>query len=106
MLRPRGAEDARVYGGVGYQRCALGDLVADLAHSFDVFVIKLAEVVPDAGGLRNDVGLIAAVGDHVVRALLGAEVFAAEVPADVHQLDGVERAASLPRRSRGVRAFA
>ena len=44
-------------------------------------VVGLAEVVPDAGVARHDVGLVAAVGDHVVRALLQAQVLAAVVPA-------------------------
>ena len=48
---------------------------------------------------------IAAVGDYVVRPLLQPQVLTPVVPADVHQLDGVERAAAKPRRARGVRAF-
>ena len=33
-------------------------------------------------------------------------MLAPEIPADVHQLDRVERAAAPPRRARGVRALA
>ena len=80
--------------------------VADLAQLLDVLVVGLAEVVPDARVRRHDVRLIAAVGDHVVRALLQPQVLAAEVPADVHQLDGVERGAAAPRRAGRVRALA
>ena len=80
---------------VGHHRRALRHLVADLPHLLDVLVVGLAEVVPDRRVARHDVRLIAAVGDDVVRALLEAQVLAAEVPADVHQLDRVERA--LPR---------
>ena len=69
-------------------------------HLLDLRIRRLAEVVPDRGRARDDVGLIAAVGDDVVRALLERQVLAAEVPADVHQLHGVERAAAAPRRSR------
>ena len=52
---------------------------------------------------RHDIGLVAAVDDHVVRALVGCQVLATEIPSDVHQLDRVERAAALPRLGRGVR---
>ncbi len=37
-----------------------------------------------------------------MRSLLQPQVLAAEVPAGVHQLDGVERAATRPRRTGGV----
>src|SRR5436190_13678963 len=33
-------------------------------------------------------------------------MFAAEIPADIHQFDRVERAAATPRRTSRVRAFA
>ena len=41
-----------------------------------------------------------------MRALLGPQVLAAEVPADVHELDRVERAAAPPGGRAGVRALA
>jgi len=41
-----------------------------------------------------------------VRALRGAEMFAVEIPGDVHEFDGIERAAAVPRRHGGVRGFA
>ena len=66
-------------------------------------VIQLAEVVPDAGFRRNNVRLIAAVNDYVVRSLLQPHVLAPEIPAGVHQLDCVERTSSIPGRARGMR---
>ena len=104
--RPRRAEKARRHLGVGHHRRGLGHRVADLPQLLDVRVVGFAEVVPDARVGRHDVGLIAAVGDDVVRALLQAEVLAAEIPADVHQLHRVERRASAPRRAGRVRALA
>ena len=83
-----------------------GHGVANLAHLFDVFVIELAEVVPNTCHTRHNVRLIAAVRDHVMRSLLQSQMFAPEVPADVHQLNCIERAASLPRRAGGVCALA
>ena len=106
VLWPCRSEHARRDGRVGHHRCALGHGVADLAHLFDVFVIELAEVVPNTREARHDVGLIAAVRDHVMRPLLQSQVFATEIPADVHQLHRIERAASLPRRACRVRALA
>ena len=101
VLRPGAAEHARGQQlGAGHHRRALGDVVADLPELLDLRVGGLAEVVPDRRGARDDVRLIAAVGDHVVRALLERQVLAAEVPADVHQLDRVERAAAAPRAPR------
>ena len=85
---------------------ALRHVVADAPHVHDVVVIGLAEVIPDRGVGRHHVGLVAAVGDHVVRALRQAQMLAAEVPADVHQLHGVERALAAPGSAGGVRAFA
>src|SRR2546423_109763 len=51
-------------------------------------------------------GLISAVRDHVMRALCETEMLAAEVPADVHELDSIERASAAPRSSGCVSAFA
>src|SRR4029077_156836 len=66
----------------------------------------LAEVVPDRRVRWDDVRLVAAVGDDVMRSLLQPQMLAAEVPAGCHQFDGVERRAAAPRRRRGVRALA
>ena len=106
VLRPRGPEDARLDGGARHEGGALGHAVADLPHAHDARVVGLSEEVPDGGGRGHHVGLVAAVGDDVVRALLDAEVLAAEVPANVHQLDRVEGAAPVPGRAGPVRALA
>ena len=90
----------------GHHRRALRDPVADRPQVLDALERRLAEVVPDGRGRRHDVRLIAAVGDHVVRALRQRQVLAPEVPADVHQLDRVERAPAAPRRRGRVRALA
>ena len=92
--------------GVGHQRRALGHLVADVPQLLDVRLIGLAEIEPDAGIARHHVGLIAAVGDHLVRALRQPQVLATVVPAHAHQLHGVERRASAPRRTGAVRRLA
>ena len=102
VLRIGRAEDARGPRGVGHQRRALGHLVADVPQFLDVRLVVLAEVEPDAGVARHDVGLVAAVGDDRVRALRQAQVLAAVVPADAHQLDRVERRAAAPRRAGAV----
>ena len=106
MLRPRGAENPRRHVRIGHHRGGPRDLVADLAQLLDVRIVDLAEVVPDAGVLRHHVGLIAAVGNDVVRSLLQAEMLAPEIPGDVHQLHRVERRAAAPRLRGGVRALA
>ena len=103
---PSRAEHARRERSVGHQGCALGDLVADLPESFDVRIIQLAEVIPDGGGGRNNVGLVAAIGDYVMRALLQAQMLAAEIPTCVHQFHGVQSAAAAPGSAGTVRAFA
>ena len=41
-----------------------------------------------------------------MRSLLQSQMFAPEIPSDVHQLNRVERAAALPRRARRVCALA
>ena len=106
--RPRRAEHAASCTSVSVIIVArLAPSLSPMSHSsLMCVVVGLAEVVPDRRVRRHDVRLIAAVGDHVVRALLQAQVLAAEVPADVHQLDGVERRAAAPRRAGGVRALA
>ena len=77
VARPRRAEDA--FGdscrSSRLAPLAIGSRGVEVA---DALVIPFAEVVPDLGEGRDDVGLIAAVGDDVVGALLGAEVFAAD----------------------------
>src|SRR5262249_10222553 len=82
------------------------DLVADLVVALDVLEVDLAEEVPNRRQRRNDVGLIAAVGDHVVGPLFRPQLLAAKVPADVHELDRTQRIAAEPGPERGVRGLA
>src|SRR5215467_4757379 len=83
----RYADDLARHLGIRHRRGRVGDLVADLVVFLDILEIHLAEEVPDRGERRDHVGLIAAIGDHIMRALLGAKLLAAEIPADVHELD-------------------
>ena len=96
MLWPGCAKHPRLDRGAGHRSRAVGHLVADIPHPHDVRVVGLAEEVPDRRGRRYHVRLVAAVADHVVRALLDPQVLAAEVPADVHQLHRVERTPAVP----------
>ncbi len=57
-----------MYVGIRHQRRGLGHVVADAPQVHDVVVIGFAEVIPDGGVRRHHVRLVAAVGDHVVRA--------------------------------------
>ncbi len=85
LLKCRGQAEPstrEVQVGVGHHRRAPAAIVSPMSHSsLMCVVVGLAEVVPDRGVGRHDVGLVAAVGDDVVRALLQAQVLAAEVPA-------------------------
>jgi hypothetical protein len=98
--------NARRHLGVGHHRRAFGHLVADVPQLLDVRLIGFAEIPPDAGVARHDVRLIAAVGDDRVGALRQAQVFAAVLHADAHQLDGIERRAAAPRRAGRMRGLA
>src|SRR6266516_697368 len=72
----------------------------------DTVVVPFAEKIPDRRLRRHHVGLIPAMGNHVMRAMLRAQMLAAKIPADVHQLHRVESASPHPRRPRGMRALA
>src|SRR5712691_5911505 len=104
--RRRRADQLARHLGVGHRCGSVGDLVADLVVLLDVLEIHLAEEVPDRGERRNHVGLVAAIGDHVMRALLRTELLAAEIPADVHELDRAQRVAAAPGPRRRVRGLA
>ena len=106
VARPRGAEDAPRHLGIRHHRRTVGDAVADAEVLAHVLHVGLADVVPDLRQCRHDVRLFAAVGDDVVRTLFRPQVLAAHVPAHVHQLDRVERAASAPWRGGGMRGRA
>jgi hypothetical protein len=103
---PRGPKDPARHFRIGHHRRGLCHPVADIPQLLDFLVAGLAEVVPDRCSRRDDVRLVPAVGDDVMRALLDAQVLAAEVPPDVHQLRGVERRSAAPRRTGPVRALA
>ena len=103
VARPRGAEQRRVTL-VSVIIAAPSAMRLPIPKFLRMFSnVRLAEIVPDRRDRRHDVGLIAAIGDHVVRALLGPQVLAAEVPADVHQLHRIEGAAPAPGRPRRAR---
>ncbi len=90
---------------VGHQRGPLGDPLERLEVRRDAVELDLPDEVPDRRLRGDHVRLVAAVGDDVVRALKRVHVLAMVVPADVHQLDGVERAPAAPGRARAVRGF-
>ena len=106
VLRPRAAEHARAHRRIGHDRRGVRHPVPDRPEVLDLVEVVLAEVIPDRRVGRDDVRLVAAVADDVVRPLREPEMLAAEVPPDVHQLHGVERAPAAPRRAGGVRALA
>ena len=102
MPRMGGAHDAAADAGIGHHRRALGDAIERFVIFHDAVRLYLAHEVPDAGIRRHDVRLIAAVVDHVMRALQRVQVLAPVVPADVEQFDGVEGAAARPGVARAV----
>ncbi len=107
MLGPGAPEHThRPELGVGHHRRALRDGLTNPPQLLDLRIRRLPEVVPDGGVARDDVRLVAAVGDDVVRPVLEGKVLPAVVPADVHQLDRVERASSSPRRACRMRGLA
>ncbi len=53
--------------------------------------LRMSNVVVDLGSLRDDVGRIAALGDHVVDAGVRRHVLAHEIDHEVHGLHAVER---------------
>src|SRR5262249_1126111 len=94
------------HGGVGHLRGRCRDLGAERVQVANPLVIPFPEEVPDRGFGWHYIGLVAAVRDYVMRAMLRTQMLAAEIPADVHQLDRVQRAASRPGRSGGMGALA
>src|SRR5260370_22240822 len=80
-------------------------MVADLPQLFDMRIVALPEVIPDRRALRHYVRLVAAVRNNVMGALLKTKMLAAEVPAYVHQLNSIQRAAPAPRSHRGMCAL-
>ncbi len=100
VLGPGAAQHPdRFHRGAGHHRGAGGDRVQDRPHLLDMGEVQLAQVVPHRGILGDHVGLVAAVGDHVVGALGDPQVLAPEIPGDVGELHRIERAAAPPRRA-------
>src|SRR5580658_9638551 len=91
--------------GVGHHRGGFRNLVADLVVLLDVLEIELAEEIPDRCQRRDHVRLVAAIGDYVMRALIGTKLLTAEIPADVHELDGPQRVTPAPWRGSRMRGF-
>ena len=56
----------------------------------------LAEIIPDRSRIRHDIGLVAAIGDDVMRALRQRQVLAAKIDADIHKFDAIQRTAPIP----------
>ena len=82
---PRAAQKTFRVFGVGHQSGGLRHVVADAPQVHDVVVISFAEIKPDGCVRRNHVGLIAAIGNHVVDASRQAKMLPAEIVADTHQ---------------------
>ncbi len=95
-----------INGRARHFRRGIRNRISQVVQILDVWIVQLAEVVPNRGFRGNNIGLISAIDDDAVRALRGTQVFAAKVPAGVHQLDGIQRAAPFPRRRSGVRRLA
>ncbi len=106
MARPGGADDTGGGEfGPRHHRGALGHFHPDVVHLLDFGIGYLAQEIPDGCRARYHVRLIASIGDHVVRPLLQPQMLASKIPADVHQLHRIERAAAAPRRARRMRRF-
>ena len=101
---PRRPKDAHVReSSIGHQGCALRDALRCLEQLQRLVIILLAEIKPDRRAARNDVRLIAAVLDHVVRARLRADVLASKLPALAHEHDRIQSTVAAPWRASGMR---
>src|SRR5688572_20844909 len=98
MAGPRRPYDTLGHGGVGHHCRRVGNLRADSMQILDALVLPFPEEVPHGSLGRDNIRLITAVGDHIMRTVFGTNVLAAEVPADVHQLHAIECASTRPRR--------
>src|SRR5271169_2285319 len=85
-----------------HHRSGGGHGVPQIVEFLDMGVVQLPKVIPNAGVRGNHIGLVAAIHDHVVGALLEAKVFPAEIPANVHEFDGIQSAAARPWRTGSV----
>ena len=106
MRGPGRTHQSVVHGRPGHHGGGLGHGVAEVVQLLDMGIVELAEVIPDGRFGGDYVGLVAAVDDDVMRALLEPQVLAAEFPPDVHQVRGVEGAAPLPGCASSVGSLA
>ena len=95
LLVDGGDESRRQELGPGGQGAGLGAIEDALVHRLDLFV-AVADVVPDAGLVRHDIGRLAALQDDVVHAVGRIEVFAQEICGHVRDLDRIQRASPGP----------
>ena len=100
---PRRSQQARCHRSPRHHRRRHGHIVANLPQIHDVLVVGLAVVIPNRGVGGDHIRLVAAVGDHIMHPTAHADMFAAKIPADVHQLHRIQRAAPAPRSPGGVR---
>jgi hypothetical protein len=89
--------------GVGHHRGALRNLLRLLEELARTLGRRIAEIPPDRRLGRDDVRLLAAVGDRAVRGHRRQHVFAVLRDPHVHQHNRVERVATFPRPHRGMR---
>lgn len=85
--------DFEVHGGAGGESAGLGGVEDALPDGFELALVGVAGDQTEFGGLRDDVGGVAAFGDDVVDPGLLRDVFAEEVEGVGHDLDAVESGA-------------
>ena len=90
----------------GHGRGGLRHLLGVVVHRGHAVKIALTEKEPDARRARHHVGLVATVGDDVVRTLRRFHMLALVLPTLPHQHHGIERTLATPGPHRGVRARA
>src|SRR5208283_3077905 len=91
-----------IYRSAGHHGGSRGHGVSQIVEFLDMWIVQFAKVIPNAGFRWNDIGLVASIDDHVVGTLLQTKMLTPEIPADVHEFDGIEGTAPSPRRSGGV----
>jgi hypothetical protein len=105
MTGPGAAQVAVTHLGIGHLGGTFGNGNRVVVHRLDGRVRPVAQVVPHGSFRGHHVGLVAAVGNHVVGSLRGRQVFPLEVPANVHQLYRIEGAAAPPGSTGAVGRF-
>ena len=79
-----------------------GDLQHPLVVAFHPFAIDIAYVIPHLGVLRDHVGSLATVGNHIMDPCRRTHMLAHLVDGVVHQLHGIQRTSSVPGVGRPV----